>query len=929
MLYRYLVIITTLLFALPNHSSAQFLNESSQLETNQIQEIRVFGNQYIDRSVILSRLAIQEGESYHPAILQEKVAESINRLHASKLFSDIRVEIEYPNASNDIIFDFHIVEEPSLNSFKFEGNNDLAVEDLEMRVRLVEGQVFSKADVERNRQRIIEYYKEEGFLLAQVYSKQTLDPESGRTNLTFKIVEGPKVIVEEIEIQGNLVLESEDLIGVMGSTVDHWYSSGEYDENVWQSDKDSMIILYHQSGYLDAEILEHRSDYLPDLSYRFYGGRLTNEDVEIGTLFKSINEDLRNDQSGLAQVYDAHFRANNLLLRRFRQQEESQQSVTVKPFIDEEDLVHFLNRILDQEELRQLAIQVLNEERTFKNGQLNLLLKKEELSETEQRKALRLILEENYPLSRYSETINSSKVKLTSKVKEGRQYFVGKFNFIDNKVISDNALWSQVDLDSGDVFNESQYQAMLGRIYALYREDGYLFVRIDEQKSYRDSLVDISFQITEGLPASVRKVFIAGNTTTKDKVVRREIKLFPGDTYRQSLMERSFRDIMQLNYFDNVVPDVKVVGEQDVDLVFQVLEREAGTGQFTAGMAFSARDGLVGTLGLSIPNCCLGDGQRADLNIEYGGQRQNYSIGFSEPWFNDTPTSVGARANYSRFELINRDPVVRRGVSVFLGRRLTWPDDYFYIQGDAAFQENIQGDNNAGIIQRTGYEATIGASIIRDDKNLPRFPTEGSRYRTSLTYAIPFQTSSRYQDADYFNFIKSDTEIKWWFPIIGNLALGLENNLGIISGESIQFFSLYQMGGMLGFQGKMRGYDPGSIGLSRIGRSFTSFTSQLTYPIAENRFYVQAFFDAGMVYGQPFNESQDVPEEDELPAAWEEIDLTQMVRDVGFGFRVIIPMLGIIGFDFGWPLDMDRLNTIEGTNYTDEYRLNFVIEQGF
>lgn len=463
----------------------------------------------------------------------------------------------------------------------------------------------------------------------------------------------------------------------------------------------------------------------------------------------------------------------------------------------------------------------------------------------------------------------------------------------------------------------------------MYREDGYLFVRIEEQKSYRDSLVDITFQITEGLPASVRKVFIAGNTTTKDKVVRREIKLFPGDTYRQSLMERSFRDIMQLNYFDNVVPDVKVVGEQDVDLVFQVLEREAGTGQFTAGMAFSARDGLVGTLGLSIPNCCLGDGQRADLNIEYGGQRQNYSIGFSEPWFNDTPTSVGARANYSRFELINRDPVVRRGVSVFLGRRLTWPDDYFYIQGDAAFQQNIQGDNNAGIIQRTGYEATIGASIIRDDKNLPRFPTEGSRYRTSLTYAIPFQTSSRYQDADYFNFIKSDTEIKWWFPIVGNLALGLENNLGIISGESIQFFSLYQMGGMLGFQGKMRGYDPGSIGLSRIGRSFTSFTSQLTYPIAENRFYVQAFFDAGMVYGQPFNESQDVPEEDELPAAWEEIDLTQMVRDVGFGFRVIIPMLGIIGFDFGWPLDMERLNTIEGTNYTDEYRLNFVIEQGF
>lgn len=545
------------------------------------------------------------------------------------------------------------------------------------------------------------------------------------------------------------------------------------------------------------------------------------------------------------------------------------------------------------------------------------------------RKSVRLILEENYPLNKFSETIFSSQVRLYSRVKEGRKYYVGKFNFLNNKVIGDAAIWSQVDLDSGDVFNETKYQEMMARIYALYREEGYLFVRLDEVKSYRDSLVDVEYQIIEGLPASVRKVFITQNTTTKDKVIRREIKLFPGDTYRQSLMERSFRDIMQLNYFDNVIPDVKVVGEQEVDLVFDVSEREAGTGQFTAGMAFSARDGLVGTLGLSIPNCCLGDGQRADLNLEYGNQRQNYSIGFSEPWFMDTPTSVGVRANYSKFELIGREDVLRRGLSVFLGRRLTWPDDYFYVQADAAFQENIQGNNNRGIIQNTGYESSIGATIIRDDKNLPRFPTEGSRYRAAVTYAIPVTTSKDYRDADYFNFVRTDAEIKWWFPIIGDLALGLENNLGIISGPSIQYFSLYQMGGMLGYQGKMRGYDAGAIGLSRIGRSYTSFTSQLTYPIAENSFYVQAFFDAGMVYGQPFLESEEVPTQSELPATWEEIDLTQMVRDVGFGFRVIIPMLGIIGFDFGWPLDMDKLNDIEGTNYSDEYRLNFVIEQGF
>ncbi len=926
---RYLVIFIFLALGRPQSVQAQFLNESTQLKANRVKEIRVFGNQFVDQSVVLSRLTFTVDKSYHPAILRDKVSESIEKLHKSGLFSDINVEVEYPDATSDVIFIFNITERPTLGRYEVSGNDEIMTEDIEDRIRLVEGQVFGQADLERNRQRIIQQYKDDGFLLVEVYLDKIVNPETGRTDVTFRIVEGQKVTVEEIKIEGNTLVNAEEIIKHLESSVDHWYAAGEYKEEAWESDQDSIVNTYHRFGYLDAEVLEYRNEYLPDTSYRFYGGDITQGDIELGTLLKSVNEDILKEGSALARLYDQNQSTNNLYKRRFGAKGKTPQSTRVKPFGNEEELVLFLNRLIEQEELRSLAIDILVEDRTFKNAKLTKLLSQTKRSPIDDRLALRLILEENYPLARFSESIHSSKVRLYSKIHEGRKYYAGRFTFLENKVLTDPVLNSQVNLVEGETFNEAKYQEMVQRVYGLYREDGYLFVRIDEQKTYRDSLVDVTFVITEGLPASVRKVIITDNTTTKDKVIRREIKLFPGDTYRQSLMERSFRDIMQLNYFDGVEPDVKVVGEQEVDLVWSVAEREAGTGQFTAGMAFSARDGLVGTLGLSIPNCCLGDGQRADLNIEYGANRENYSIGFSEPWFMDTPTSLGARANYSKYKLTGREDVMRRGVSTFLGRRLTWPDDYFYVQSDLSFQENVQGDNNRGIIQKTGYETSAGITLIRDDKNLPQFPTEGSRYKASVTYAFPIVESTDYRKQDNFNFIKTETEIKWWFPIVGGLALGLENHLGIIAGPSIQYFSLYQMGGMLGYQGKMRGYDPGAIGLSRIGRTYSSFTSQLTYPVAENRFYLQAFFDAGMVYGQSFSESSDIPEEKDLPKPWEEIDLNQMVRDVGFGFRVIVPMLGIIGFDFGWPLDMDKLNQIEGTNYSDEYRLNFVIEQGF
>jgi len=129
----------------------------------------------------------------------------------------------------------------------------------------------------------------------------------------------------------------------------------------------------------------------------------------------------------------------------------------------------------------------------------------------------------------------------------------------------------------------------------------------------------------------------------------------------------------------------------------------------------------------------------------------------------------------------------------------------------------------------------------------------------------------------------------------------------------------------LGFDGKLRGYDNGAIGQGKIGRSFFSFISSLTYPIVANIFYLHTFFDAGNVYGKERQIPN--PPKDALGSPIDDIDLSDLLKDYGFGFRLVIPMVGIMGFDFAWNLGPDH---VDGRQISDDgMQMNFVIEAPF
>jgi Outer membrane protein/protective antigen OMA87 len=303
--------------------------------------------------------------------------------------------------------------------------------------------------------------------------------------------------------------------------------------------------------------------------------------------------------------------------------------------------------------------------------------------------------------------------------------------------------------------------------------------------------------------------------------------------------------------------------------------------------------------------------------------KKSAAINFQEPWFMDKPITVGGGLSYSWWHKDYDPNITRYGGNVYVGKRLKWPDDYFYGQIGYSWLMNKQGPNiEDSYVVYTGVESALNFRLIRDDKNLPQFPTDGSRYVLDIQWA----DDVLYSD---FNFVKTELTVKWWFPLFRDrLAIALTNEYGVIFGDQLQYRSLFTMGGVLGYDGWMRGYSSGSIGYCRLGRSYQYIGAELQLGLVPQTFYLLPFFfDAGNVFGDRYDPGTKVPKPSRSPL--EEWDPTSLKKDIGFGFRVVVPMLGIIGFDFAWPLDVGETYTgLQRTNVGD-MEFNFVIGQGF
>lgn len=539
-------------------------------------------------------------------------------------------------------------------------------------------------------------------------------------------------------------------------------------------------------------------------------------------------------------------------------------------------------------------------------------------------------------------------------VYEGPLYYFGEVKFQGNEELPEKALKSALKYSKWDIFNEEKHEESMIELYSTYQEIGHLHARIfDERTTRNDSIIDITYELSEGLPSHIKLVNIVGNTRTKDWVIRREISSLPGQVFSRALLIRSVRDCMALNYFNTVEPEPIMRPDGDVDLEFKVDEKQ--TAQISAGAGYNSQDKLVGSVGLGIPNF-RGVGQNLSFNIDFGSRRNSYSLSFTEPWMFGRPTLFGTELYSINRKWYDDYTEARQGASIRLGRRLRWPDDYFRVYTSYRLERNRFYDFDEDFIKENSYRTklywdSIGdgtnwktrykygepipgsvvayneawntasrwtATITRDSRNLPEFATNGALI--SYTYS-----NTGNWLGGYWEYQKHEISVAKFIPIFWKVALAAKVQYGAISAreDSLILLSDRFVPGGTAYDGIVRGYDDGELTPDTsyavsdttlwfrgpdadiyndtpdsVTVSDTSYTTrvrgkymlvaniELQLPIIERQLYVLAFFDAG----NSFLHTADI--------RWD-----HLYKSYGFGFRLQIPGMGTLGFDFGKALD--------------------------
>ena len=490
-------------------------------------------------------------------------------------------------------------------------------------------------------------------------------------------------------------------------------------------------------------------------------------------------------------------------------------------------------------------------------------------------------------------------------VAEGKQYKFGISTIEGNTAFTGDELREHIMHEPGEVFNEDMISMAAFEMTTQYNNRGYLQAMVRPVQYAHGDTVDVQYDVAESNISTVKRVDIEGNTKTHEKIIRREITLLPGEAFNREKLERSFREIMALNFFDpeGTVPDYEPADEDDmVNIKFKVKEKSTAMAQMGAG--YSERDRMVGSLAFSNSNI-FGRGQAVNANLEGGARRKALQFGFTEPWLLDTPTIFSV----SLYHILQSgyttafDTEKRRGGYIRLGRELKWPD---YSRAYVTYRlEDIDYNNPSSYYSYylvTGKTSSLSFSFNRDSTDMPQFASEGAKTFATVEIAGgPFGG-----DLSYYKYFMHN-EI--YLPIFWRVSLLSRTRLGYLKGYKESTWVPYSerfMPGGTSYDGVVRGYPNRQVGPRLSGEELggeTMFVNniELQVPVVANMVAAIAFLDLGN--------------------SWHNLSETNpfdLKRSAGVGVRVYVPQLGLIGFDFGYGFDK-----LEGTNEVGGWRTHF------
>ena len=532
------------------------------------------------------------------------------------------------------------------------------------------------------------------------------------------------------------------------------------------------------------------------------------------------------------------------------------------------------------------------------------------------------------------------------RLSEGNKYHIRNINWVGNSVYSTEQLEQMFGVQSGDVYDKKSMHKRLGigreqnpeemSISSLYQNNGYLMSQIEPAEIVvgPDSL-DLEIRIFEGKPFTINDVGISGNMRVDDEVIRRELYVRPGELYNRALLMQTMRTLMGMGHFDEqaIVPDIKPVSDELVDVNWPLQEKASDQFNIAGGWGSGT---FVGSVGITLNNLSLrnffkkgawrpypsGQNQRLSISGQTNGTYYKaLSLSFTDPWLGGKrPNSFSvsgyiSEQNNAYYVWQNATMYYRSmGLAIGLGKRLQWPDPYFTFYGELGYQRyNLKGWDS--FIMSQGISNTLSLKLVlqRSSVDAPFFSRSGSEFTLSVQATPPFSLwdgknyadknmpeQDRYRWIEYHKWLLKG---RWYFPLSANqnlvLMLGAEMGyLGHYNKNKISPFERFEIGGdgMTGYNIygvdiiALRGYEDGALDPSQYySVAYNKYTVELRYPVIlkpSSSIYVLGFLEGG----NGFN-------------SWKEFSPFKIKRSAGIGVRLYLPVVGMLGIDWGYGFD--------------------------
>ena len=575
--------------------------------------------------------------------------------------------------------------------------------------------------------------------------------------------------------------------------------------------------------------------------------------------------------------------------------------------------------------------------------------------------------------------INDKRLGIDLEVSEGNKYYIRNVSWVGNSVYETNDLQQMFGVSKGDTYDKKSMHKRLGigketdpeamSVSSLYQNNGYLMSQIEPAETIigPDS-IDIEVKVFEGKQFQINEVGITGNQRVDDEVIRRELRTFPGELYDRSLLMQTIRTLGSMGHFnpETIMPDIKPVSDRLVNVNWPLEEQASDQFNIAGGWGSGT---FVGSVGITLNNLSvknffkkgawrpypMGQNQRLSVSAQTNGTYYKaFALSFTDPWLGGKkPNSFTISAHFSEqnnaYYVWQKSTQYFRtyGVAAGLGKRLNWPDPYFTLYGEASYERfSLKNWNTFGMTNGAANLLSLKLVFARNSVDQPIYPRRGSEFSASVQFTPPYSlwdgkdykkleqlaNSTNSTTADKANqeryrwveFHKWQFKAQWFQALTknSNLVLMLKAEMGYLGNynkHKVSPFERFEVGGdgMSGYNIygidiiSMRGYEDGALDpTSDYSVGYNKYTAELRYPVIlkpSSQIYVLGFLEGGNAF-----------------ESWKKFSPFKIKRSAGFGVRLYLPVVGMLGIDWGYGFDAPA-----GSTKKSGSQFHFVLGQQF